>query len=80
MSLCVSPQAATKLLDELCHQSVQSMTSLETEDHFQVIKLLGEGSYGKVMLVVHKKTGQPDASSPLLSPYFSSLPPHPPHL
>ncbi|XP_030203427.1 serine/threonine-protein kinase SBK2-like [Gadus morhua] len=53
--------AATKLLDELCHLSVQSMTSLETEDHFRVVKLLGEGSYGKVMLVVHKKTGSPMA-------------------
>ncbi|XP_056439328.1 serine/threonine-protein kinase SBK2-like [Gadus chalcogrammus] len=53
--------ASTKLLDELCHLSVQSMTSLETEDHFRVVKLLGEGSYGKVMLVVHKKTGSPMA-------------------
>ncbi|CAL8234250.1 unnamed protein product, partial [Boreogadus saida] len=53
--------AATKLLDELCHLSVQSMTSLETEDHFRVVKLLGEGSYGKVLLVVHKKTGSPMA-------------------
>lgn len=52
---------ATRLLDELCHLTVQSLESLETSDHFQVIKLLGEGSYGKVMLAVHKKRGTPMA-------------------
>jgi serine/threonine protein kinase len=34
------------------------MSTLETSDHFQMVKLLGEGSYGKVMLAVHKKRGQ----------------------
>ncbi|XP_030644452.1 serine/threonine-protein kinase SBK1 [Chanos chanos] len=54
-------KAATRLLDELCHLTAQSLTPLETSDHFQVIKLLGEGSYGKVMLAVHKKRGTPMA-------------------
>ncbi|XP_016407270.1 serine/threonine-protein kinase SBK1-like [Sinocyclocheilus rhinocerous] len=52
---------ATRLLDELCHLTAQSLESLEPLDHFQVIKLLGEGSYGKVKLAVHKKRGTPMA-------------------
>uniref|UniRef100_A0A673IN11 Serine/threonine-protein kinase SBK1-like n=1 Tax=Sinocyclocheilus rhinocerous TaxID=307959 RepID=A0A673IN11_9TELE len=54
-------QTATRLLDELCHLTAQSLKSLEPLDHFQVIKLLGEGSYGKVKLAVHKKSGTPMA-------------------
>ncbi|XP_026203806.1 serine/threonine-protein kinase SBK2 [Anabas testudineus] len=53
--------AATKLLDELCHLTAQSLTAMETSEHFKVLKLLGEGSYGKVMLAVHKKRGTPMA-------------------
>ncbi|KAJ3598379.1 hypothetical protein NHX12_001889 [Muraenolepis orangiensis] len=48
-------------LDELCFLTAQSMTSLRTSDHFQMVKLLGEGSYGKVMLAVHRKRGTPMA-------------------
>ncbi|CAK6966165.1 uncharacterized serine/threonine-protein kinase SBK3 [Scomber scombrus] len=48
-------------LDELCYLSAQSMLSLKVSDHFQVVKLLGEGSYGKVMLAVHRKRGTPMA-------------------
>ncbi|XP_031641620.1 serine/threonine-protein kinase SBK2 [Oncorhynchus kisutch] len=53
--------AAAQELDELCFLSAQSMSTLETSDHFQMVKLLGEGSYGKVMLAVHKKRGTPMA-------------------
>ncbi|KAL0962420.1 hypothetical protein UPYG_G00339800 [Umbra pygmaea] len=53
--------AAKLLLDEMCHLTAQSLTSLETSDHFQIIKMLGEGSYGKVMLAVHRKTRTPMA-------------------
>ncbi|KAM9405007.1 putative serine/threonine-protein kinase SBK3 isoform 1-T1 [Salvelinus alpinus] len=66
--------AAAQELDELCFLSAQSMSTLETSDHFQMVKLLGEGSYGKVMLAVHKKRGTPMAlkffprqSTPLFS-------------
>ncbi|XP_066539090.1 uncharacterized serine/threonine-protein kinase SBK3 isoform X2 [Hoplias malabaricus] len=48
-------------LDELCYLTSQSMTSLVTSEHFKVLKKLGEGSYGKVMLAVHKKRGTPMA-------------------
>ncbi|KAM6899721.1 serine/threonine-protein kinase SBK1 [Xenentodon cancila] len=53
--------AATKLLDEMCHLTVQSLTAMDTSEHFKVIKLLGEGSYGKVVLAVHRKIGTPMA-------------------
>lgn len=52
---------AAKELDELCFLSAQSMPSLNVSQHFQMVKLLGEGSYGKVMLAVHKKQGTPMA-------------------
>ncbi|XP_035528557.1 uncharacterized serine/threonine-protein kinase SBK3 [Morone saxatilis] len=48
-------------LDERCFLSAQSMPSLKVSEHFQVVKLLGEGSYGKVMLAVHRKRGTPMA-------------------
>lgn len=50
--------AAAQELDELCFLSAQSMSSLKVPEHFQVVKLLGEGSYGKVILAVHKKRGK----------------------
>ncbi|XP_013866720.1 serine/threonine-protein kinase SBK1 [Austrofundulus limnaeus] len=53
--------AATKLLDEMCHLTAQSLTALDTSEHFKLLKLLGEGSYGKVMLAVHRKRGTPMA-------------------
>lgn len=41
----------------MCHLTAQSLTTMNTSEHFQVLKLLGEGSYGKVMLAVHRKRG-----------------------
>uniref|UniRef100_A0A665W2W8 SH3 domain binding kinase family, member 3 n=1 Tax=Echeneis naucrates TaxID=173247 RepID=A0A665W2W8_ECHNA len=37
------------------------MPSLKVSQHFKMVKLLGEGSYGKVMLAVHRKRGTPMA-------------------
>ncbi|XP_061615284.1 serine/threonine-protein kinase SBK2 isoform X2 [Phyllopteryx taeniolatus] len=45
----------------MCHLTAQSLNRLETSEHFQVVKMLGEGSYGKVMLAVHNKSGSPMA-------------------
>lgn len=56
-SLCFA-QAATKLLDEMCHLTAQSLATMDTSEHFKVLKLMGEGSYGKVMLAVHRKRGE----------------------
>ncbi|XP_023282044.1 serine/threonine-protein kinase SBK2-like [Seriola lalandi dorsalis] len=53
--------AAAQELDELCFLSAQSMPTLKVSEHFQMVKLLGEGSYGKVMLAVHRKRGTPMA-------------------
>ncbi|KAM9723915.1 putative serine/threonine-protein kinase SBK3 [Menidia menidia] len=53
--------AAAQELDELCFLSAQAMPSLKVSQHFQMVKLLGEGSYGKVMLAVHRKRGTPMA-------------------
>ncbi|XP_061112253.1 serine/threonine-protein kinase SBK1-like [Conger conger] len=53
--------ASAKQLDALCHLTAQALPSLQTKNHFKIIKLLGEGSYGKVMLAVHKKRGTPMA-------------------
>ncbi|XP_077937444.1 serine/threonine-protein kinase SBK1 isoform X2 [Gasterosteus aculeatus] len=53
--------AAAKLLDEMCHLAAQSLTAMDTSEHFRVVKLLGEGSYGKVMLAVHRQRGTPMA-------------------
>lgn len=50
-------QAAARLLDELCQLTAQSLSAMNTSEHFQVLKLLGEGSYGKVMLAVHRTRG-----------------------
>lgn len=55
--MCVLQAAAGQELDELCFLSAQSMLGLKVSEHFQVVKLLGEGSYGKVMLAVHRKRG-----------------------
>uniref|UniRef100_H3CRQ6 SH3 domain binding kinase family, member 3 n=1 Tax=Tetraodon nigroviridis TaxID=99883 RepID=H3CRQ6_TETNG len=52
---------AAEELDERCFLSAQSMQSLKISEHFQLVKLLGEGTYGKVMLAVHKKRGTPMA-------------------
>ncbi|KAL0985146.1 hypothetical protein UPYG_G00153430 [Umbra pygmaea] len=53
--------ATAEDLEELCFLSSQSLSTLKTSDHFKIVKLLGEGSYGKVMLAVHKKRGTPMA-------------------
>lgn len=59
-------QTAAAELDERCFLSAQSMQSLKISEHFQLVKLLGEGTYGKVMLAVHKKRGWWPCSPPHL--------------
>uniref|UniRef100_A0A3P9K8P9 Si:ch211-171h4.3 n=1 Tax=Oryzias latipes TaxID=8090 RepID=A0A3P9K8P9_ORYLA len=52
---------AAELLEEMCHLTAQSLTAMDTSEHFQLLKPLGEGSYGKVTLAVHRKRGTPMA-------------------
>ncbi|XP_068188661.1 serine/threonine-protein kinase SBK2 [Antennarius striatus] len=66
--------AAPQLLDEMCHLTAQALPPMETTERFRVLKLLGEGSYGRVVLAVHRERGTPMAlklfprgSTPLLS-------------
>ena len=39
-------------------------------DHYEIIKLLGEGSFGKVYQIKHKKTGEIRASKQILKSIF----------
>lgn len=55
--VCLHVQAAAELLEEMCHLTAQSLTAMDTSEHFQLLKPLGEGSYGKVTLAVHRKRG-----------------------
>ncbi|XP_028298583.1 serine/threonine-protein kinase SBK1-like isoform X2 [Gouania willdenowi] len=45
----------------MVHLTAQSLQQMDTMEHFKVLKLLGEGSYGRVMLAVHRKRGTPMA-------------------
>lgn len=42
----------------MCHLTAQSLATMDTSEHFKLLKLMGEGSYGKVMLAVHRKRGE----------------------
>lgn len=40
-------------IDELIEITAQSLAQLEIQEHFNIIKELGRGKYGKVLLVTH---------------------------
>uniref|UniRef100_A0A3Q2WUM1 Si:dkey-8e10.3 n=1 Tax=Haplochromis burtoni TaxID=8153 RepID=A0A3Q2WUM1_HAPBU len=42
------------LIDELMELTAQSLSHLEIQEHFNVIKEIGRGKYGKVLLVTHR--------------------------
>lgn len=45
------------LIDELMELTAQSLASLEIQEHFNIIKEIGRGKYGKVLLVTHRFRG-----------------------
>lgn len=45
------------LIDELMELTAQSLTHLEIQEHFNIIKEIGRGKYGKVLLVTHRFRG-----------------------
>lgn len=45
------------LIDELMELTAQSLSHLEIQEHFNVIKEIGRGKYGKVLLVTHRFRG-----------------------
>nr|XP_057940325.1 serine/threonine-protein kinase SBK1 [Doryrhamphus excisus]XP_057940326.1 serine/threonine-protein kinase SBK1 [Doryrhamphus excisus]XP_057940328.1 serine/threonine-protein kinase SBK1 [Doryrhamphus excisus] len=53
--------ADSSLIDELIELTAQSLGKLEIQEHFNVIKEIGRGKYGKVLLVTHRFRGTPMA-------------------
>ncbi|XP_049921274.1 serine/threonine-protein kinase SBK1 [Epinephelus moara] len=49
------------LIDELMELTAQSLSQLEIQEHFNIIKEIGRGKYGKVLLVTHRFRGTPMA-------------------
>uniref|UniRef100_UPI0037E950C7 serine/threonine-protein kinase SBK1 n=1 Tax=Semicossyphus pulcher TaxID=241346 RepID=UPI0037E950C7 len=49
------------LIDELMELTAQSLGNLEIQEHFNVVKEIGRGKYGKVLLVTHRFRGTPMA-------------------
>uniref|UniRef100_H2L890 Si:dkey-8e10.3 n=1 Tax=Oryzias latipes TaxID=8090 RepID=H2L890_ORYLA len=49
------------LIDELMELTAQSINHLEIQERFNVIKEIGRGKYGKVLLVTHRFKGTPMA-------------------
>ena len=50
-------------IDELMELTAQSLSQLEIKEHFNVIKEIGRGKYGRVLLVTHRCRGQGSSSS-----------------
>ncbi|XP_029133453.2 serine/threonine-protein kinase SBK1 [Labrus bergylta] len=49
------------LIDELMELTSQSLGNLEIQEHFNIIKEIGRGKFGKVLLVTHRFRGTPMA-------------------
>lgn len=45
------------LIDELMELTAQSLSHLEIQERFNIIKEIGRGKYGKVLLVTHRFRG-----------------------
>lgn len=45
------------LIDELMELTAQSLSHLEIQEHFNILKEIGRGKYGKVLLVTHRFRG-----------------------
>lgn len=46
------------LIDELMELTAQSLGHLEIQEHFNIVKEIGRGKYGKVLLVTHRFRGK----------------------
>lgn len=44
-------------IDELIELTAQSLSRLEIKEHFNIIKEIGRGKYGRVLLVTHRCRG-----------------------
>lgn len=57
-SVAVAPTAAPTMLEELLEITAQSLVRTEVAEHYEVIRELGRGKYGHVMLVTHRQRGK----------------------
>lgn len=49
--------ADDNLIDELMELTAQSLACLEIQERFDIVKEIGRGKYGKVLLVTHRFRG-----------------------
>lgn len=49
--------ADDSLIDELMELTAQSLARLEIQERFNIVKEIGRGKYGKVLLVTHRFKG-----------------------
>lgn len=61
------------LIDELMELTAQSLADLEIQEHFNIIKEIGRGKYGKVLLVTHRFRGKTLFFSLHLFSFFNIL-------
>lgn len=52
-----SVEEGSSLIDELMELTSQSLCQLEIKEHFNIIKEIGRGKYGHVLLVTHRCKG-----------------------
>lgn len=50
--------AAPTVIDELLEITAQSLVRTEVAEHYEVIRELGRGKYGHVVLVTHRQRGK----------------------
>lgn len=50
-------EEGSSLIDELMELTSQSLCQLEIKEHFNIIKEIGRGKYGRVLLVTHRCKG-----------------------
>lgn len=58
------------LIDELMELTAQSLSSLEIQERFDIIKEIGRGKYGKVLLVTHRFRGNATRFMPVVQQRF----------
>ncbi|XP_053217885.1 serine/threonine-protein kinase SBK2 [Podarcis raffonei] len=56
-----SGMEAQALLEDMLEITAQSLVHMEVSEHYHIIKELGKGKYGQVVLVTHRKRGTPMA-------------------
>ncbi|KAI7797975.1 serine/threonine-protein kinase SBK1 [Triplophysa rosa] len=56
-----SVEEGSSLIEELIELTSQSVCRLEIKEHFNIIKEIGRGKYGRVLLVTHRCKGTPMA-------------------